>query len=259
MEEQILNKIVDSHIHLDKYLDDEIKKITMDAEMLISVSMNLHSCKRNLEITKEYSTVYSAFGFHPEQLIPSEVELSKLFSWLTENHEHAIAIGEVGLPFYLREQGKLKQSYDQYIELLEGFIQFAKQYNKPIALHAVYDDAHIVCDLLEKHTMDKAHFHWYKGDKQTIERLISNRYFISITPEVLYKEKIRKIVREYPLDLMMVETDGPWPFEGPFVGKKTRPRMIHRTIADISKIKGLPLEFVYQQIYLNTNNFYVVK
>ena len=91
---------------------------------------------------------------------------------------------------------------------IEKFIELASKYNLPIVLHAVYEDADIVCDLLEKYKVSRAHFHWFKGSDETMKRMMRNGYYISITPDVLHKEKIRKIVSYYPLEYMMVETDG---------------------------------------------------
>jgi TatD DNase family protein len=254
-----MRKIIDTHIHLDKYKDREICEIVSEVDALVSVSMNLESCKSNLSLSKIHPSIRPAFGWHPEQEIPSDDQLTQQFSWIHTMKDESIAIGEIGLPYYLREKNKLVQSYAQYIEVLESFIKLAVQLDKPVVLHAVYDDAHIVCDLLEKHTVKKAHFHWFKGEKKLVERLKSNRYHISVTPDVLYEEEIQEIVQEFPLDLMMVESDGPWPFKGPFAGKQTRPTMLHSTIAEISQIKGMELDDVYKQIYLNSNDFYVVK
>jgi TatD DNase family protein len=39
-----------------------------------------------------------------------------------------------------------------------------------------------------------------------------NGYFISVTPDVVYDEEIQLLVQRYPLEQMMIETDGPWPF-----------------------------------------------
>ena len=168
-----------------------------------------------------------------------------------------IAIGEVGLPHYLRR----KQSnipLKPYIELLTSFIKRAVLYDKPIILHAVYEDAPIVCDLLEKYDVKQAHFHWFKGEDATIERMIERQYVISITPDVLYEEKIQRIVQKYPLALMLVETDGPWPFEGPFENRMTQPKMIHRSIEKIAHIKEKPIEEVYETIFQNTIQFYSI-
>ncbi|SEN22290.1 TatD DNase family protein [Mesobacillus persicus] len=254
-----MRKVIDAHIHLDKYPEAEISEIITDAAALVAVSNDLKSCEQNAALSQRYPTVRPAFGFHPEQELPTEEGMQELFSWIKTNKEKAVAIGEVGLPYYLRRKGKLLQSYDQYIEYLEAFIVLAKQLGKPIALHAVYDDAHIVCDLLEKHTIEKAHFHWFKGDDKIVERLAANGYFISVTPDVVYESEIKKLVQYYPLNKIMLETDGPWPFEGPFAGKRTRPAMIHGIMTEISSIKRYLLDNVYEQIFLNTNDFYVVK
>ncbi|MCD4838304.1 TatD family hydrolase [Neobacillus sedimentimangrovi] len=253
-------KIIDAHIHLDRYEDKEIESMLKKAdwlEALVSVSFDLHSCKRNLRLNKTYSKVKPAFGFHPEQPLPNERELTKLMDWMTQHKEEMIAVGEVGLPYYLRKDGKVSApEYGQYLELLETFLVLAKKWEKPIVLHAVYDDAPVVCDLLEKHNITKALFHWFKGDQKTTSRMMTNGYSISVTPEILYKEKIQQLAKSYPLEQIMVETDGPWPFDGPFTGQKTHPNMIKYSISTLAKIKKQSEKEVSEQIYKNTRVFY---
>jgi len=253
-------KMIDSHIHLDQYSDREIELIVKeshDIEALLSVSTNLESCKRNLELTKISQKIKAAFGFHPEQNLPTDEELDELIQWMHQYCSEMIAVGEVGLPYYVKTEQKLTSfQYNQYIKLLEKFIKLAKEWEKPIVLHAVYEDAPIVCELLEKYFVTKAHFHWFKGDHKTVERLIQNRYHISVTPEIIYKEKIQKLVQSYPLELLMVETDGPWPFEGPFAGKRTHPNMLESIIRMVAEIKNKSKAEVSERILENTKIFY---
>ncbi|MEH6944001.1 TatD family hydrolase [Bacillus sp. JJ722] len=250
-------EIIDSHIHLDTYGEDEKKCILAnpDFSYLISVSMHLQSSMNNLQLAQKDSRVKVAFGFHPEQEIPTEHELKELLNWMGEQRKEMVAVGEVGLPYYLRQEN-VKLDLSAYIALLERFIIFAKEQNKPIILHAVYEDAPIVCDLLEKHGVKKAHFHWFKGSEETIKRMIENGYCISITPDVCYEEEIQQLVHIYPLELMMVETDGPWPFEGDFEGMMTSPQMIHESIKQIAHIKQIDVQRVYEVLYENTMTFY---
>ncbi|MCJ8008469.1 TatD family hydrolase [Lederbergia wuyishanensis] len=255
-----MEKIADAHIHLDHYAQDEIRLIMDELDQsyctnLISVSFDLESCKKNLKLAKQYSQVKPAFGFHPEQEIPSDREIAELLDWMNVHQDEMVAVGEVGLPYYLRSENP-KISIDPYIHLLDDFLKFAKKWDKPVVLHAVYEDAAIVCDLLEKYNIKHAHFHWFKGDSITIERMIKNGYFISITPDVLYEEEIKRLVLKYPLNQMMVETDGPWLFEGEFAGKMTHPSMIHESVKAISKLKNEDLSFVYKRLYENTKMFY---
>ena len=223
-------------------------------DALIGVSYDLSSCQQNLSLAQKHPKLKPAFGWHPEQELISDHDFAELIDWMTINQQEMIAVGEVGLPYYLHKEISLP--IEGYIQRLEAFLSFAKRIQKPIILHAVYEDAPLVCDLLEKHSIHKAHFHWFKGDQKTIKRMAKNGYFISVTPDVCYEEEIGELVYSYPLQQMMVETDGPWPFEGPFKGKVTHPSMIHQSIQMIADIKKLPLNMVYEQLYKNTKTFY---
>lgn len=252
--------IIDAHIHIDKYDEETRSKILRDMSQfnviaLIAVSWDLESARKIAALGARYKSIKPAFGFHPEQPLPSQEELKDLLAFINTSKDNMVAIGEVGLPHYLRREDPTLD-LQPYIAVLETFIKMAKKIDIPIILHAIYGDAPVVCDLLEKHNITKAHFHWFKGDKPTIKRMITNDYFISITPDVLYTPKIQQLVINYPLELMMVETDGPWSFSGPFENELTHPKMIHKTIQKIAELKKMELSSVYSKLFKNTKTFY---
>lgn len=136
-------------------------------------------------------------------------------------------------------------------------MKLAKIWEKPISLHAVNSDAPVVCDLLEKHSVSKAHFHWFKVDQRTTERMLANGYFVSVTPEIAMEEPENvTLVRNYSINKLMVKTDGPWPFEGPFSGKRTHPHMIKESLKKIAEIKDMNLQEINTQIRNNTKIFF---
>ncbi|MFD1851301.1 TatD family hydrolase [Oceanobacillus bengalensis] len=256
----MFQSIIDAHIHLDAYKIGERQRLLKEMsenniETMITVSQNLPSAVINLSMARNEPKVKAAFGFHPEQPLPKETEIEALKLLMNHYQEDMVAVGEIGLPYYLRKDNPEIQ-VEPYIEILEYFLQAADAIHKPVVLHAIYEDAPIVCSLLEKHNIKKAHFHWFKGDTKTVSRMIQNGYYISITPDVLYEEEIQQLVGVYPLSQMMVETDGPWPFEGVFKNKLTHPKMIHQSIKKIAEIKGEKLEDVYKKLYVNTRDFY---
>ena len=255
-----MNPIIDAHIHLDNYSEIEQQRIIdemnqYEIESLITVSSDLQSAKSNLQLHRAHEQIKPAFGFHPEQPLLDKKEMEALCAFICLYQQEMIAIGEVGLPYYTRKENPDLQM-EPYINVLDQFMMLAKQLNKPIVLHAIYEDAAIACDLLEKNKIERAHFHWFKGDMQTVERMIQCGYFISITPDVVYEEEIQQLVERYPLAQLMVETDGPWPFTGPFEGQITHPKMIHQVIETIATIKKLATSDVYEQVLENTKNFY---
>lgn len=259
--------MIDSHIHLEMYTEEEQANILQSlnansVQALVAVSMHLDSSKRTLDLAKKNpNAVHPCFGYHPEQPILDEQEIIELFDWITTHQDEMIAIGEVGLPYYTKMAFKAKGvpfDLGAYIRLLDRFVALARQLNKPIVLHAVYEDAKLACDILEKHGHTKAHFHWFKGPEESIKRMIANGYFISITPDVVYETEIQQLVERYPLELMMVETDGPWPFEGPFAGQTTHPSMMSASIEKIAEIKKLPVKEVQVVLLANTKQFYKI-
>lgn len=253
-------KIIDSHIHFDLYHERERRQILQElgehnVKALISVSNHLQSAKINLQFSRKDNRIKPAFGYHPEQTIPTDNEIADLQRFVQQHHKDMVAIGEVGLPFYLRKDDT-RIPLEPYVELLESFIRQAVVLNKPIILHAIYEDAPLVCDLLEKHSVKQAHFHWFKGDQKTVERLKRNGYYISVTPDVLYEGEIQQLVQEYPLSKMMVETDGPWGFEGIFENQMTHPKMIHHSIRKIAELKNVSIDDAYWRMFENTCGFY---
>ncbi|MFC7680461.1 TatD family hydrolase [Paenibacillus sp. GCM10028914] len=256
---------IDTHIHLDTYSDEEQKMILESlpgcgVETVISVSMHLESSHRNLKLAQQFhGLVKPAFGFHPEQPLPSDDEIKALFSFMESHVNEMIAVGEVGLPYYSRLEamsGVKKWDNEPYKALLEQFIVFAKKHDKPIILHAVYEDADTACDLLKKHGVTSAHFHWFKGSSETIRRMNKAGYYISFTPDLLYESEIRDLARQYPRAQVMTETDGPWPFEGPFEGHMTHPGMTAHVAAAWAELQGLSLAESNRILYDNASRFY---
>lgn len=248
--------LIDAHIHLDQYREEEVPNILAEAQLVVAVSTDLQSCKKTLTLSQLFPNVKAAYGFHPEQQLPSDRDIQALFNWIRLHAQEMVAIGEVGLPYYRKQAQVLDER--PYIELLDQFIQLAKELHKPIVLHAVYEDALEACDLLERHNVTRAHFHWFKGSEEAIVRMIHNGYFISITPDCVYEAEIQALIKRYPLNLMMVETDGPWPFDGPFEKARTSPYMMSQTIDVIASLKGITVQEAAQTVTRNTEIFYEI-
>ncbi|BBH20936.1 TatD-related deoxyribonuclease [Paenibacillus baekrokdamisoli] len=263
-----MGKWMDAHIHLDLYAEEERDALLHEAfadggiAAVVAVSMHLHSSQTNRTLAARYpGQVLPAYGFHPEQPLPDQEELNTLLLWIRERFadKESFAIGEVGLPYYSRIEAEAEgRSFDEgaYIVLLETFVALAAELDRPIILHAVYEDADKACDLLEQYGVRRAHFHWFKGSDSVIDRMIKAGYSISITPDVAYEEEIRRLVQKYPIELMMTETDGPWPFEGPFQGQATKPAMVQEVAATIALLKGISITEAEEKLLMNAMNFY---
>ena len=280
-------KLADTHIHLEQYDPQQAARMLSEFQdeggaFVVAVSMNLESARRTEALAIQYpDVVRPAYGFHPEQPLPTPEEEEELFAWMearaaidagdrpadAPTGEHVspprmTAVGEVGLPYYSRlEASERGESLDEdgYVRLLERFVAFAARHDLPIALHAVYADADTACDLLERYGVERAHFHWFKGSGHTVRRMIASGYRISFTPDLLYEKEIRDLARLYPETLVMSETDGPWPFEGPFAGRATHPSMTADVCREWAQLRGLDESAARDILLDNARRFYALR
>ncbi len=256
---------IDAHIHLDHYEEKARHRLLKEAanqelQALIGVSMHLASSKDNLALAGQYpGLVVPCFGYHPEQPVPSPEDTETLLAWIESHASSMAAVGEIGLPYYSRIEAEERgEAFDlqPYIALLDRFLELAGKLGKPVVLHAVYEDADLVCDRLERYGIEQAHFHWFKGSERTVRRMAERGYYVSFTPDILYEPEIIDLARRYPADLVMAETDGPWPFEGPYAGQPTHPGMVRDVAAAWARLQGITDEEGCRILYNNTRRFY---
>lgn len=257
--------MIDAHIHLEQYAPAVLEHMLpgfpeQGVDGLIAVSMNLNSCARTLELARRApGLIKPAYGYHPEQPLPEKAELEALLRFIEEHAADMVAVGEIGLPYYSRAEALERGgsfAVEPYVRLLDTLLGLAARLGKPVVLHAVYEDALTVCDLLDKHGIRDAHFHWFKGPEEAIARMIQRGYYVSFTPDIVYEPEIQALARRYPPELVMAETDGPWPFEGPFAGRPTHPAMIRDVAAAWGALHGYSPAQAEALLSANTARFY---
>ncbi|HZG57628.1 TatD family hydrolase [Paenibacillus sp.] len=256
----------DTHVHLERYGERAPslvgESVSAGVGRLVAVSMDLASSERTAALAASFpGVVLPAYGFHPEQPLPDAAALEALFAWMEARAERGerFAVGEVGLPYYSRQEAaEAGRAFDEapYLALLDRFVAFAARRGLPIALHAVYEDAGKACDALERHGAARAHFHWFKGDDETLARIVRGGWYVSFTPDCLYDPETRPLLARVPLERMLAETDGPWPFEGPYAGRETHPAMTADVARAIAAAKGLPEDTVVETLARNARRCY---
>lgn len=254
-----MSRYFDAHLHLDQYDPDQLDRLIDEWQSAgikgaLCVSSDLSSAYQTLELQRKYDGfVCAALGVHPERPLPSETEMEELCSLIKQERRNIFAIGEVGLPYYIyREPNPVEPPpYPLAVERFERFCALANQLRLPILAHAVHDQASVAYRLLRKHQIDRAHFHWLKAPAETIDRIVQAGYFISLTPEVCYRERDRQLAKRVPLTQLLVETDGPWPYDGPFKDHPTTPLLLLETVAAIANVKNVSAERVIESCYQN--------
>jgi len=243
-------KYVDAHIHLEKYSDEEIQSFFENPDLLhvLAVSMDFASSVRTLKLKNQYpERIFAACGFHPEQEVH---DLDALLHLIRSHIDQIDAIGEIGLPYYVK---KNSPQVNQLV--LETMLELAATWQKPVILHAVAEDVATVFDYLQAYKIRKAHFHWIKTDTKTLSKLANAGYYVSFTPDIWYNDETAQIAIQYPLSYILVETDGPWRFKGPFSNQPTTPRLVEQVILRMAKLKQVEPKRLAKILLKNSYRF----
>jgi TatD DNase family protein len=234
--------MIDSHVHLDaeQYPDPSgpIKRALYEGvTAMIVPGTGPASNRKVLELARNYpGVVHPAFGFHPERFDQTERDADEVLDMIARERNSISAIGEVGLPWYGARAADANVDAQAKMRLAQ-FARIAAETDLALILHAPHRRAAEALEIIRGARVRRAVFHWHKAEEQTTRAIIDAGYFISLTPEVSYRERDQELARMLPIDRMLVETDGPWPFGGQFAGRLTEPAFIKETVAAIAHLR----------------------
>jgi TatD DNase family protein len=255
--------IIDSHCHLHDSVYRDFHDIIGRAVAhnvwgVVGVGSDPETNLKTLDLANRYSkVVWPCLGLHPERIQLNDEACSRVEQQLIEHHSRIVAVGEVGLPWYCLEGvADVAAIKRNALTQLDRLSRLAKRFDLPLVLHAPHGAAVEALGVLRRAGVDRAVFHWHKAPLEVTREILGAGYFISVTPEVTYRERDQELVRHVPIQSLLVESDGPWPFQGEFSGQVTEPWMASRVVEVIAKLKGLPLEETTIQISANTCDFF---
>ena len=200
-------KFVDFHCHLDLYPDPVSAVRDADAAGIytLTVTTTPRAWPRNLLLTRGTRYVRAALGLHPQLVADHSQEVLLWEKHLPETRY----VGEVGLdagPKYYRSLELQKEIFERILK------QCAKARGKILTIHSVRA-AKAVLDMIEAHLPAKdgqAVLHWFTGSKPEARRAVDLGCYFSVNGRMLETDKGRELVRSFPLERLLTETDGPF-------------------------------------------------
>jgi len=258
-------KFVDVHCHLDSPTYTNVDElITRSKENgivgIVASASSLASCQHVLSLGKKYDIVFPTFGAHPEREV-SEEEVNKIMGLARAHRKDIVAIGEVGLPYYsIREKEGFVKIIEKAVPKLRRFLELALELDLAVVLHAPHDEpAQMAFEAVSDMGLKRVLFHWHKSKPDITKKIVDKGYYMSITPEVCYRERDRELVKLVPLSNLVLETDGPWAYGGEFKDKLTEPIFIRRAAQEIAKLKNVTEKEVSKITTDNASKLFNVK
>lgn len=247
-------RLFDGHAHLEVIEDLEgavARAGNSGVFAIVAVGSNYESNKRTLEISGEYEStvVYPALGIHPWELKTDPLE--RTFRFMETHMEKAVAVGEIGLDYWIKRARKDPGERDLQKEVFRKLLAVSKRFKKPAIIHCrgAWEDC---LALVNEAQIGKAVFHWFSGPLEVLDKLLNCGYFISATPAAAYSEKHQRAITSTPLEHLLLETDSPVSYEG----ERSEPAHVFKTLKAVAKIKGMKEEEVAEMTTKNALKFF---
>jgi TatD DNase family protein len=231
--------LFDTHAHLcDPAFDVDRREVLLRAReaglrAVIAVGETLEDAQANLALAREFPTlVRVAAGLFPTVLEIAQADL--LEQWIRRHATELIAIGEVGLDYWKVADGPGREIQR---EIFARFVDLSLELDLPLNVHSRSAGAATIELLLEKGAR-RVQLHAFDGRAARAQPAVEAGFYFSIPPSVVRSRQKQKLVRQLPLESLLLETDSPVLARQP--GERNEPAHLLVALQAVAELKGLP-------------------
>ncbi len=282
-------KYIDIHSHVnfkifDEDREDVISRAKDQDTWMINVGTQFDTSKKAVEMTNDYEGVYATIGLHPIHTSSSYHDEEELghegeeFTSRGEIFDHykykelagkgkVVAIGECGLDYFHLGEETIERQKVAFVSQIE----LANELNIPLMLHIRNNDEDLntnayqdALDILKKYSKVKGVSHFFAGTLSDALAFIDFGFYISFAGVITYPPRknfsrsvdYNNIIKELPLDMIMVDTDSPYVAPMPHRGKRNEPIYVSDIVKKIAEIRGLSEDEISSAIVINAKKLF---
>ncbi len=253
-------KYIDIHCHLNlPEFDADMAEVISRAQEkevgMIVVGVDKKSSEKAVEIAENNKNIWAVIGLHPAD-DPKEVFDFDFYKKLA-SHPKVVGIGECGFDYYHRPlEDKSRQQ-----DIFEKQIAISNEVKKPLMLHIrngvnggnAYADA---IEVLKKHTKVHGDVHFFAGSLEEARQFINLGFKLSFTGVITFTRDYDEVIKNIPLNMIMVETDAPFVAPAPYRGKRNESSYVIEIAHKIAEIRGEPVDKVLTHLVDNAKELF---
>lgn len=241
---------IDTHCHLSSEFYSDIPEVILEDEkagmsQIIASFCEIDTVNDVCTFVDNYNIVYATIGFHPDQASRyTDNDLLNLKE-LCLKYKKIVGIGEIGLDYHYG-----KENRDEQIILFKKQLDLASELNLPVVIHS-RDATKDTVDILKEYSLNGV-IHCFSGSLEIAKEYIKMGFLLGIGGVVTFKNsKLPLVVKEIPLESIVLETDSPYLTPTPYRGSVNSSKYIPIIAEKIAEIKEISISEVAS---ITTNN-----
>jgi len=249
-------KIIDthSHIYLEEFDADRTQVIQKAIQSGISTvllpNIDVSTVQPLFQVCDQFPDfAFPMMGLHPTSVDGSYAAQLKQIEKTLSSRAYC-GIGEIGIDLYWNRQYLKAQK-----EVFEEQLQWSINMQLPVSIHTrnAYNEVFDSIYKVGKESL-RGVFHCFSGTVADMEELKKlSGFSVGIDGNITYKKStLIEILKDLPLELLLLETDSPYLAPVPYRGKRNEPSYIWETAKKIAEIYQIRLADVAGQTLKNT-------
>ena len=261
--------MIDTHCHLEQpaYNSDRdavIEKCKRELKAVITCGPDPKDYKLTFDMVDRHPHfIFAIVGIHPEYAARFDDEqVEDAIRTIVASRDKIVGIGETGLDYATLPD---EASRERQRQLFARFIQLAEKLTVPIVVHLrngedkevndVFNDAF---EILEREKAKRVQLHMF-GSRQLVQQAVDNGWYISMNAICLRSKSYSKVVRDTPLERLMLETDAPWLHPSFDKDARNDPTHLKAVVERVAEIKKIPTEEIVEATTKNAIEFFGLK
>ena len=250
-------RFFDSHTHLesDRFDPDRSEVIAraMRAGVthIITCGTDLTTSSQGIAVTRSHPGLFAAVGIHAHQALSGvDGEFIETEPWKLDGAAFArvaklateadvVAIGEVGLDYHYDFSPRVVQR-----AVLERQLALACEMNLPVSLHNRDSDEDMRRLVDAAPAVLRGVLHCFLAGPEMARWALARGLHVGIGGPVTFKnmQHLPEVIREVPLDRLLIETDCPYLAPEPKRGRRNEPAYVGYVAEKLAELLGIPLE-----------------
>lgn len=251
---------IHSHLHFPPFDGDRAEVFAHMREERVGtilVGTGMETSRSAIAVAEQYENAWATVGMHPTHFHSSyhdKNELSDAEHFAKQafaadkmrtmaRHPKVVGIGECGLDYF--RDGKTDDARRVQQEGFRAQIAIAREVSKPLVIHCreAYED---VLTILRSERAEEigGHVHFFVGSWEIAKQFLDLGFYLSFTGVITFASQYDEVVKNTPLDRIMVETDAPYVAPAKYRGKRNESLYVEEVARRIAELRGISYEEV---------------
>jgi TatD DNase family protein len=210
----------------------------------------MEDARECLLMGESHENIFASAGVHPHDAKDAPEDfVDQIYDIMT--FDSMVAVGEMGLDYFRNISNPEIQK-----NVFRAQMSIAQSLKKPVIFHNRDADDDVI-KILKEFPDVRGVAHCFSSNLETAKAFMELGYFISFSGNLTFKNShLPEVVKDLPLDRIMVETDSPYLSPVPHRGKPNEPGRTRFVAEKLAEIHDVPLKIIAEKTSANATSLF---